>query len=78
MGHEPARVAVGAAAMLTALGFVTSAGAQASQDDAALVSRGGRHSVYGTLRVSTKMRRSGMAIEFGGRKFRQRADRDLR
>jgi mono/diheme cytochrome c family protein len=40
MGHEPARVAVGAAAMLTALGFVTSAGAQASQDDAALVSRG--------------------------------------
>ena len=40
MGHGLARVAVGAAALLTASGFVTSAQAQGSQDDAALVSRG--------------------------------------
>jgi len=40
MGQELSRVAFGAAAMLTAWGFVTSAGAQASMDDAALVSRG--------------------------------------
>jgi mono/diheme cytochrome c family protein len=48
MGHGLARVAAGAAAMLTALGFITSAGAQGSQGesqavsqaDAALVSRG--------------------------------------
>ena len=40
MGQELSRVAFGAAAMLTAWGFVTSASAQASMDDAALVSRG--------------------------------------
>jgi mono/diheme cytochrome c family protein len=40
MGHGLARVAAGAAAMLTALGFITSAGAQGLQADAALVSRG--------------------------------------
>jgi hypothetical protein len=44
MGHGLARVAAGAAAMLTTLGFITSAGAQGaqgeSQADAALVARG--------------------------------------
>jgi mono/diheme cytochrome c family protein len=40
MGHGLARAAAGAAAMLTALGFVASAAAQGLQDDAALVSRG--------------------------------------
>ena len=40
MGHGLARAAAGAAAMLTALGFVASAEAQGPRDDAALVARG--------------------------------------
>jgi hypothetical protein len=38
MGHGLARVAAGAAAMLTALGFITSAGAQGSQGESQAVS----------------------------------------